>query len=323
MQRVSDTTIPLVAINLKDDAFRISTTADKNNAALSRSLTAVGLLTPPLVRPGAENAFQIVSGFRRVTALQGLGHEAIPCRVLDAVTTDVTCLKIAVADNAAQRSLNIVETAGAVQKLAPFFDDPSALCEVLASLGVAANPAIVHKLKAIATLPADVRNGVARNEIPLSVASELARLDDPAAVALAGVFTRLRLGVNKQREVLTMVQEIGARENRSMLAVLETEEIRGILEDPDLDRGRKAARLRETLSARRFPMISQARQSFRQAVKDMKLGKHINLYPPEHFESTYYTLHLSFKNMDELSSQKAEVDKVLASEALKRLMAVE
>ncbi|MDY6905737.1 MAG: ParB N-terminal domain-containing protein [Thermodesulfobacteriota bacterium] len=320
MVSVSPRRIPLSEINQQDDSFRISTTADKDDTALTRSLTAVGLLTSPLVRPGPDQGFQIVTGFRRVAVLESLGHDAISCRELDAGTNDITCLQIAVADNASQRPLNLVEQARTVQKLTPFFDAPTKLCQVLADLGLSASPAIVGKLQTIAALPDGVLDGIAKDEIPLSVATELARLDDTAAATLAAVFTRLRLGVNKQREVLTMVREIAAREKRSIQAVLETDEVGDVLENQDLDRGRKAARLREVLTHRRFPAIAQTREAFREAVQAMKLGKCIDLYPPENFESTYYTLQLRFKSMDELASQKAEVDKVVASEALKRLM---
>ncbi|MDY6824985.1 MAG: ParB N-terminal domain-containing protein [Thermodesulfobacteriota bacterium] len=320
MMQVSESTIPLSALDAADNRFRVSTTADKDDAALNRSIAEVGLLAPPLVRPGNGQGFQMVTGFRRLAVMRMHGHDAIPCRVLDAGTDDLSCLRMAVADNAAQRPLNLVEQARAVRKLAGFFESSSKLAVALDALGLPAGATVAKKLQAVETLPALVQDAVAREEIPLAVAVDLARLDDATAAALGAVFTSLRLGVNKQREVFTMVREIGAREKRSMLAVLQSQEIRDILGDPETDRGRKAARLRETLTKWRFPTISRTREAFNTAVREMKLGKNVDLHPPKDFESIHYTLQFRFKCMAELEAHKTDVDKILASESLRRLM---
>jgi len=315
--RFSEQTVPLADIDLEDRSFCITTDADKPMAPLIASLTAVGLLSPPLLRPTKKNGFQVISGFRRLAALRHLGIASAPCRVVDAKTDRLACQKLAVADNLCRRPLNLVEQALAAEKLSALETEMDRLCAVLSDLGMAANPTLVEKLRALLNLPDSVLDHVARETIPLSSALLLAGMNAPDAQILAGVFVDLRLGANKQREVAVLAREIAIREGISVADLFAQDKtLHGILNDADADRGLQAARLRASLEKRRFPALVQSRERYQELEKRLKLGRRVRLCPPSFFESTDFVLELTFSGMDEFRRHAALVarlkdDKIL------------
>ncbi|WP_041280540.1 ParB/RepB/Spo0J family partition protein [Desulfosudis oleivorans] len=319
--RFSEHTIPLADIDMEDRSFRITTDADKPMAPLVASLSAVGLLSPPLLRPAKKNGFQVISGFRRLTALRHLGVVSASCRVVEGEADRLICQKLAVADNLCSRPLNLVEQALAVEKLFGLEKEMDRLCAVLSDLGMAANPTLVEKLRTLLSLPEPVLDHVARETIPLSSALLLAGMNGPDAQILAGVFANLRLGANKQREVAVLAREIAVREGISVADLFAQDKtLHGILNDTDADRGLQAARLRAFLEKRRFPALVQSRERYQELEKRLKLGRRVRLCPPSFFEGADFVLELTFSGMEEFRRHAALVNRLKEDRTLEAIL---
>ena len=123
-------TIPLSSINLQDDEFRITTREDVDE--LSTSIQQTGLISPPLLIE-TSSGHSIVSGFRRVSACLNLGWHEIIARILVPKPDHFDCLRIAIADNALQRPLNLIETSRALHKLSLLLSQLEQLAAVTAA----------------------------------------------------------------------------------------------------------------------------------------------------------------------------------------------
>jgi hypothetical protein len=152
------------------------------------------------------------------------------------------------------------------------------------------------------------------------MAHALSGCEKELAVRLADLFRDLRLSLNKQREILTLLEEIALRENRSMMALLQDEAVQSILSDGDADRNQRSAALRRWLKRRRYPEISRAEAEFEAALRDLPLGEGVQLIPPRHFESQIYGLSLQFKTRSELSRQNRRIGEMLAHPGLEKLL---
>ncbi len=298
----SEEIVSLADIRETNDAFRITTEADKDTGSLVRSLTTVGLITPLILKKGASGEYIIVTGFRRLDALKSLNINETRCHLLPPETDDLTCLQLSIADNACQRKLNPGEQVRAMDRLATYFDDADRLRETAASLSLPSSRAEIDKLKAAAGLPPGIFDYLSRGQIPLSIAVALARVAEAPAIILADIFEALKMGVNKQREVLTLTEEIAVREGKTLLQVLTEEGLRQIIDDEQVDRGRRDGNLRVYLRQRRFPAIMQKQEWFARQIKSLKLGNRMTLTPPDNFEGPDYVLRLTFKNMEELEA---------------------
>lgn len=297
--------IPLAAVDPARTEHRITTAA--GTADLVASISHVGLLAPPILLPEG-NRFQIVAGSRRIAALRELGRTETPARLLPPDASPLDRARIAVGDNSFQRALNPVEQSRALRAIATHFSDPAALAEEAGRLNLPGHSALIQKLLPLAGLPEKIRSALLAEAVALPMALELAAFPEDTQSTLVDLFLDLGLSLSRQREFLGLLDEIAAREDRTIPEVLAKSEIRLVLDDPEMDRPRKAGEVRRLLRRRRFPAITAAEARYQRIVADLPLGKGIQLTPPRDFEGTEYAATVRFRDSAELKGRVSDLD---------------
>jgi ParB family chromosome partitioning protein len=315
--RFNENIVNLSQIDMDDDSFRITTEQDLDN--LMASINHLGLLNLPLLLE-KETGYSIISGFRRIEACRCLNWSALRARVFGSDTDKFYCIKYAITDNTFQRPLNIIEKSKCFNLLSGFFKDFDSLAEALPRLGLSEHPSMIQKIQTVYDMPESLKNSVLSNTVALAMALELAALKMADTEGLVSLFNALKLSLNKQREILTMVKEIAIRENLSIIQVLEAPYLKSILENKNLDKNQKARKIRIQLKHRRFPAITTAEQNFQEHLEKLKLGKGMELIPPANFEGSTYTLKLVFNNMKDLINQKTAFDVFIENPHLKKIL---
>lgn len=301
-------TIPLSQIDLQNDDFRITTREDLDE--LSASIQHAGLISPPVLIK-QTCGFTIVSGFRRIAACRKLAWQEIIARILEPELSHPACLRLAIAANALERPLNLIETSRAYHKLSVLSNSHKELAATASSCGLPTNPSIIDKIKNLCLLPLPIQNSILNDTISLTMATDLARHTPDTALDFARLFEQLKLSLNKQKEIMTLISEIARREDTSIRRVLARETFQQILTDEDLDRGQKGRKIRSFLRQRRFPRIVKVEQNYHAHLKKLKLNPDIKLIPPKEFEGTTYTLNLNFTNLAHLKMLQSMLDKMI------------
>ena len=315
--KYDDRAIPISDIDTTDDACSLSLQTDP--AALIAAIEAVGLINPPIVRQREDLKYRIICGFRRVIACQTLGWHEIKARVLVGDVSELDLLRLAVQDNRSHRSLDLVEQARGISKLGRHVPSKNRL-EVLSSLlGFPSNKKVFQKISALGQLPEVIQAGVLDETISLEAAVHLSRLSHGDAICFFDLFKRLKLSQNKQIEIITLVQEIALREDLQPKEVLQSKDMRAILERADLNRNEKGALLRASVKRRRFPALAKAEADFLKTLKALKLDKCVNITPPPYFEGGAYTLRMTFKDLNDFQTCRRTLDAIAKNPALKRL----
>jgi ParB family transcriptional regulator, chromosome partitioning protein len=309
--------IALARINLQDDTFRITTRTDVND--LLESIRYDGLITPPLLIK-KNSTFIIVSGFRRIAACRKLDWDYITARILKANIGVHDCLRLAIAENAHQRSLNLIETSRCLQKLSLFITSSKRLTESASSLGLPDNPSMIDKIKNLSLLPGPIQISILADTISLTMAKELESLEADCAIAFTRLFDQLKIGLNKQKEIVTLVKEIARRDGLSTQEVMEDKHFIEIITHRDLDRGQKSRKLRSYLRQRRYPRIAAAEKTFEIHRKNLNLGNDIKLIPPREFEATAYGLNLTFTNIEHLKTLQTRLNKIIQLPDFKKIL---
>ncbi len=299
---------PLARINLQNDDFRITTREDLDQ--LAASIQHAGLISPPVLIK-QTCGFTIVSGFRRIAACRKLGWQEIMARILEPELSQLACLRLAIAANALERPLNLIETSRALQKLSVFSNNLNALAETASSCGLPTNPAIIDKIKNLCLLPLPIQHSILNETISLTMANDLAGHAPDTAVDFARLFEQLKLSLNKQKEIITLIDEIARREDTSIRRVLACDTFQQILADENLDRGQKGRKIRSFLRQRRFPRLVKVEQNYHAHLKKLKLNPDIKLIPPKEFEGRTYTLNLTFTNLAHLKRLQSMLDKMI------------
>jgi len=310
-------TVPLSAINTKDSHYRITT--DNSIDDLGVSIEGVGLLNSPFLSR-QPSGYRIVTGFRRINACRSLGWSKIEAKVLEASKTELGCVKLAITDNCFQRSLNLIEISRSVGLIRSVIEDDKILLQTATQLGLPNNLSILKKAETLFHLPWPIQGGVLSGSISLAMALSLAKLQDDEAIGFAEIFNTLNLSLNKQREILTLAQEIAAREDLSIQELLTEKEIKDLIVADTIDKAEKTRMLRQYLKRRRFPEISRAETAFAKHVKKLKLGSNIQLIPPKNFEGSNYTLKLYFENPADLKDRKTILDKLVQNRDLASIL---
>lgn len=305
-------------INLSDDTYRITTETDFSNLKLS--IKKSGLLNPPLLKKN-NSKYTIISGFRRIEACRSLECSHITARILDQETKKQTCAELAIAENALQRPLNLVEQSRAIRLISGCAKNSKTLSKELSILGLPENQSIIKKIEKICYFSTSIQNAILSNTIVLPMALMLGELPGDVGNHFVSLFEKLKISLNKQREIVALATEIAMREDIAILKVFDEKELHNVLNHPELDRSQKGRLIRSYLKRRRFPAITRAEAAFELLTKQLKLGKNVQLIPPENYESSTYRLTLRFKNLIELDDCKTTLEKIAENPALKSFLA--
>jgi ParB/RepB/Spo0J family partition protein len=305
--------VPLDDINLEDHAFRITTTQDK--ASLLESIQQFGLLQPPAVWRNATGLI-VVSGFRRIRACQELGLQAIPARLVANDLRPLDCLRMALAENITQRSLNLVEMARAVQRIRLYCPAGHKATDELALLGLPTSKAMINKLDRLGCLPSDLQAAVVDGTIGLNTALEVGSLERQDQLAVQALFTLLPLSVSKQKEILGMALDIAGRDEKTIADVLHADAVCAIIDDDLIDRNQKIKKIRRHLKKTRYPHLTAFEVQYHETVNALKLGPHMRIDPPAHFEGTFFTLSLRFASRHDLESAHRTIGTLLQNSAI-------
>jgi hypothetical protein len=308
--------LDLSVIDLKDDTYRITTAGVLED--LAKSLQHVGLINPPILVQ-KQDRFSIVTGFRRIAAMQKLNYGQISAKVMPTESSTLECIRIAIADNTSQRKLDLLESSRALALLDAHVEDRECLVKEAKNLGLPDNRHHIEKIMGICRLPHLIQAGIFQNRISLSMAAELQEFDASTGGLLARLFMELKINQNKQKEICSHLKEIARREKRCTQEILLSEGVSEVLADKDLDNLQKTMVVRSNLRRRRFPNLSLAEESFQRNLRKLNLGGRINLVPAEYFEGTSLKLNMSFRDEAEYKEQIDILNKTLINPHLKNI----
>jgi len=253
-------------------------------------------------------------------ACKELGWHEIKVRVLKGSPTELGLLKLAILDNRSHRQLSVVEQAHGIQKLSSHIPRRNRLQILSSLLGFPQNQKVFKKIEALSRLPGAIQAGVMDEIVSFEAAADLCEFSPEDALSFFDLFNGLKLSQNKQREVIMLVEEIAIREDLQPRDVLQSKEVKRILNRRKLNRNEKGSKVRAHLKQRRFPALAKAEERFSKELKALKLNEHINMTAPPYFEGSRYTLRMTFENMKDFDERRKALDAMAKNPALRRLL---
>jgi ParB family chromosome partitioning protein len=313
--------IDISEIDSADQRFRIST--DEPSETMMMSIKMVGVISPPIVLPKKSStpAYTIVCGFKRLNACKKIGLDQCMVGILPPEVSMEHVIKLAVIDNTVQRELHFVEQAHAIRLLTQLHSESAALCKEANRLGIFVNEKMVKKLYAVADMNAVLKNALMRGNVALPVALELNDMEDRAAAErITTLLCQLRLGLNRQREVLEWLKAISRRDAVSIRTLLAADDIRRIMCDANMDTTQRGRRLRKYLKHLRYPELTAVQNRFDRRLGALKLKQGIQMIAPPHFEGHNFTLKIDFTHQQDLISKYQYLETIVKSSALSSLL---
>ena len=183
---------------LQRGAYQPRTNFDpKALAELTASIKQQGVVQPIVVRPLANNRYEIIAGERRWRASQQAGLSTIPAVVKD--ISDQTALAVALIENIQRQNLNCIEEAKALEQLKQEFKMTD---EAVATL-VGRQRSSISNLLRLLSLSATVQQYVQQEQLSMGHARALLALQREQQVRVATEIIAKALSV---RQTETLVQ---------------------------------------------------------------------------------------------------------------------
>lgn len=296
--------------------YRITTPHGK--PPIDASISRMGLLSPVVVKKEPEHLI-VVSGFRRLESCCRLKWPRIPCHILPEDASTISCAEIAITENLTQRPLNVVEQAQCLRLLDDSGCGHQESMTIAQALGLSLNLGYAAKLRMVHTCSEAIQDGLVQGILSLPIVALLAELPKKDADALALIFIRLPMGLNKQREILHHLKEIAARDGLPIMALFEEEELRDILARDEMDGNWKARQIRSYLKKRRYPRLVDAEERFNAYIRQLDLGTGVKIQPPPYFEGPTYTMTIRFDGLDALKRESDTIARAITDPMASKL----
>jgi hypothetical protein len=140
--------------------------------------------------------------------------------------------------------------------------------------------------------------------------------------ALCKLAVRLKIGENHLRDLMDWLEEIALRDQSEIQALLGGKVIKEIESNPRLGRADKLKRIKEQIRRARFPRLTQAEDSIRARIQDLKLHPDIKVTVPPGLEGGSLQVEFSASNHQQLKSQIAKLAEAANSDSLAEVFGI-
>jgi len=306
-------TIPLEQIDLLDETFSVNYLPDLHK--LRSSIQDAGLIQPVLLRE-KSGEYQIICGFRRISVMKELGKSEIESRVFGEKEMDEFQLfSLSLHENLTTRGFNAVEKAIALDKLIHRFQIHRAVVinTFLPFFSLEPNEKILSTFLSLARMEDEIKTYVLKQEVSRANIRRLSALTPDDRMALFSLISALKLGENRLRELLALLEEISRRIHARLKEIAGQPEIQAILSQKELTPSQKTERVKKVLTGLRYPELNQLEKTFERKRKDLNLPPNVSLHHPPFFEGKGLKIEFQFESMEEyrgaLSTLSQLVDK--------------
>lgn len=294
--------IKIDEIDTKDDTFSINFIPIPN--MLRYSIKAIGLIQPVILRQRFYG-YQIVCGFRRIAILKELGFEVIESQVFKEDEMDEKdFFLLSLHDNIMSRGFNIVEKSIIIQKLIERFniDSSTVIQNYFPILYLDTDEKILNTYLSLSRMEEEVKVYVIREKVSHSNIRRFARFSPEDRVALIPFLTRLKLGENRLKEILTLLSEISMRDRLPVKEIIKRKEFESVVLNNELTPSQKTDKIKMILTNIRYPNFFKKEKEFEKKIKDLNIPQSISFKHSPYFEGEEFKVSFNFKTIEEYLS---------------------
>jgi len=312
--------IPLQQIDLSDETFSVNYLPDLQR--LRSSIEQIGMTQPVLLRKKL-GGYQMICGFRRISVMKELEKSEIESRVFEEKEMDEFHLFfLSLQENLTTRGFNIVEEAMALEKLIHHFQiHPDTVIHTFLPLfSLETNEKILNTYLSLARMEDEVKTYVLKEGVSRSNIRRLSTLTSEDRIAVLSLISPLKLGENRLREALTLLEEISRRDQCSTREIVRRPEIQAILSQKELTPLQKAERVKKILKAHRYPRMHQLEEAFEKSKKKLNLPSRLSLHHQPFFEGKGLKVEFQFETMEEYRTILSALSQLMNKEEFREIL---
>lgn len=286
--------IPLDAIDFQDATFQINPFGELER--LVKSIERIGLINPPILR-SSPNKYQIVSGHKRLKALNRIGKNTVMARVYEPQELNDFEAFIVVYEENRDRFCEM-QKAILISRLldATTLSDNQFIATALPIMEIAPSRKQFDRFVGLSRLPLPMIEACLKKQISIEQAYIFSSIDGETALNIFNkLFLKYKFNTNETRELVKELPEAAAIKGLSIDGILHT------ISTKIADANNKNE-FRKILKRLRYPDLTSMESAYRDYCKGMGLPKKLDVSHSPYFEKNY--LNFSFKIEDEKSYQE-------------------
>ncbi len=286
---------------------------------LMDSIKVIGIRHPVTVCP-SKNGYAIVSGHKRFQAASRCGLTQVPAFITPELD-NASRLVINLNENFGHRHYSDIEKGGILNKFSQAgVSEETIIKEYMPLLELERSKKIFQDLSDINLLGQKMQTLLHRAGVPVKIFSTLYKWD--SLTAAENLFSILRPGVNKWRDLLELIDEVATKENTTHEDIISRVDIQNILNTSDLPAPQRYDQIHKTLYDLRYPVLSDLRKQVARAIDEMELDDKTRLKFLDTFESNELKLELKFQTEKDLSQQVEKIFKALQTGSVEKLVKI-
>ena len=286
---------------------------------LMDSIKVIGIRHPISVCPSG-NRYSIVSGHKRFQAAPRSGLTTVPAFIVPELD-DASRLVINLNENFGQRHYSDIEKGGILNKFTlAGVSDETIIAEYMPLLELERSKKIFSDLSGVDKLSSGLKKLLHRAGVPVKTFNTFYKWD--SLTEAENLFSILKPGINKWRDLLDLIDEVAARENTTQGDIISRDDIQKILTATDLPAPQRYDQIHKTLHNLRYPVLSDMRKQVARALDEMELDDKTRLRFQDTFENNELKLELKFQSEKELSQQVEKIFKALQSGSVEKLVKI-
>ena len=278
---------------------------------LKASIEKFGVINPPYLLRNSDNNFLVVAGYQRLMAVKELGWQDIMCHILPDSFSLLDALLFNLNDNLIHRQLNNIEKGMILQRLTRFITTEEIVSNFMPILGIPSNKQQLAVFLGLEDLEERIKISVAMQQLSIRVAGLLRYFEKNDRLAINDLFTSLKWSFNQQWEIIQWIKEIASRVGCSMKEIIDSKDIKEVLDTPRMNKPQKAKGIVKLLKYMRFPSLSKAEKLFNKSISNLSLPFGVKIIPPPFFEGADYKLEVKFRKGEDLKGKLANLYNVV------------
>ena len=313
-------TVPLNSIDLDDrlTCFSFGAPAD----SLQKSIEEVGIIHPITLIPVGDR-FRIVCGHHRAKASSSLIVNKIPARILDSKIDDESLLMMNLSENHDHCHYSDIEKGLILSKLSEVGVSANRIIEKYMPLvNLDQSKKLLDDYLSISRLNIEIQTLLHEMNIPLRIFSVFFDWDIESIRSAEKIFSILRPGANKWRDLLEWVDEISKRDKITPCKVFKLPELQSALNQNDLASNLRYEKIRQILYSCRYPILNDMRIRLARALDSLKLDDKTKVHVQDSFESDEIRIEMKFRTREEFVNQLEKLFRASDSETLDELIRI-
>lgn len=304
-------------IDFSCDFFKFLPVNSDRQKNLCTNIKKNGILYPPvLIKSRNSEKFIVVNGFKRLFCALKLEEKSQDCLVMDFdVQSFIKGLHLRSSEKnnenldeslrfyTESRLYKIILN---IKKVFPDFDIDPVFNDFFGK-----NKLFINKIIRFSDSPYFVQKAFFEGKIALPVLFNVLDYNEYEIKNIISFFNKLSPGLNRQREILVLAEEISHRDDKTISEVLNEDAINQVIENNKISKPQKLSLVINLLNLKRYPEMVNLREKFDLIAFESELNQNPRIIYPKNFEDSNFKIELNFNNIETCTKICKKINKSL------------